>query len=266
MSSATGVAFEKYEGLGNDFIIIDVRGGGLRLGAAEAKRLCDRRRGVGADGVLLVSEGRSAGSSASMIVYNADGSMPEMCGNGLRCVAHYVAAGAGGASFVIDTDAGPRGCEVEGVEVRVEMGEVKVAPEAVVLEAAGRAVLVREVNVGNPHAVTFDPYDRELFEKVGPALATHAHFAAGANAEFVREGPGGALEVLVWERGVGPTEACGTGACAVAAVACVEGMRPYGEGLSVLLPGGALQIWVSKGGALAMRGPARRAFRGEVEV
>ncbi len=259
------LAFEKYEGLGNDFVIIDVRGSGARLGADEARRLCDRRRGVGGDGVLLVGEGLSQGSSASMIVYNADGSRPEMCGNGLRCVAHYLAGGSP-ASLVVDTDAGPRGCEVEGGEVRVEMGEARVGPAPIALEAAGSTVRLREVNVGNPHAVTFGPYDRALFERLGPALATHPHFPAGANVEFVREGAGGELEVLVWERGVGPTEACGTGACAVAAAACAEGGRRYGEGLWVRLPGGALQIWVSEGGGVSMRGPARRAFRGEVEA
>ncbi|HEU4411886.1 MAG TPA: diaminopimelate epimerase [Polyangiaceae bacterium] len=259
------LAFEKYEGLGNDFVLVDVRGGGPAPGPAEARQLCDRRRGVGADGVLLVGPGRSAGASASMIVYNADGSRPEMCGNGLRCVAHYV-AGSAPASLVVDTDAGARGCEIEGGEVRVEMGWGRLKPSAVELEAAGQKVRLREVDVGNPHAVVFGPYDRSLFERLGPALATHPHFAAGANVEFVREGAGGELEVLVWERGVGPTEACGTGACAVAVAACAEGLRRRGEALRVRLPGGALEVRVGANARLSMRGPARRAFRGEVEV
>lgn len=257
------LAFEKYEGLGNDFVLVDVRGADARVGPDEARRLCDRRRGVGADGVLLVGPGRGSGA-ASMIVFNADGSRPEMCGNGLRCVAHYLARG-GDASLVVDTDAGPRGCEVEGGEVRVEMGAATLGPSTVELEAAGERVRLREVNVGNPHAVIFGAYDRARFERLGPVLATHAHFAAGANVEFVREGSGGELEVLVWERGVGPTEACGTGACAVAAAACAEGLRRHGEALRVRLPGGALEIWADAGGRVAMRGPARRVFRGEVE-
>lgn len=259
------LAFEKYEGLGNDFVLIDVRGGGPAPGADEARQLCDRRRGVGADGVLLVGPGRSAGASASMIVYNADGSRPEMCGNGLRCVARYV-AGDAPASLVVDTDAGSRGCEVEGGDVLVEMGEAKLGPSAVELEVAGQRVRLREVDVGNPHAVIFGPYDQALFERLGPVLATHAHFAAGANIEFAREGAGGELDVLVWERGVGPTFACGTGACAVAVAACAEGLRRRGDALRVRLPGGVLEVRVGANARVSMRGPARQAFRGEVEV
>jgi diaminopimelate epimerase len=259
------LTFEKYEGLGNDFVVIDARDEGRQVSPELARRLCDRRRGVGGDGVLLVGPGRSSGSTASMIVYNADGSRPEMCGNGLRCVAHYLARGSS-VSMLVDTDAGSRGCEVEGDQVRVEMGEARLASSTVELDVDGVRVKAREVNVGNPHAVLFGSYDRVRFEQLGPKLSAHPHFAAGANVEFVREGDDGMLDVLVWERGVGPTEACGTGACAVAAAACAEKMRRYGEPLGVRLPGGALQIWVREGGVVSMQGPARRAFRGEVEV
>jgi diaminopimelate epimerase len=257
------LAFAKYEGLGNDFVLVDVRRDSLRIGPSDARLLCDRKRGVGADGVLVVGPGRGAGA-ASMIVLNADGSRPEMCGNGLRCVAHYLVDGAE-ASLLIDTDAGPRGCEVRSEGVCVDMGFARLGREPVEVAVLGRGLQVYEANLGNPHAVLFDPWDISEFERLGPALAVHERFPDGTNVEFVREGAAGELDVVVWERGVGPTEACGTGACAVAAVACARGVRAYDEEIMVRLPGGVLAVRVAPDGRVIMQGPARRVFRGEVD-
>jgi diaminopimelate epimerase len=271
------IAFEKWEGLGNDFVLV-VAGASLPLASAEALEtkaivaICDRRRGVGADGILVV-EGL-AGGRPRMVVFNADGSRPEMCGNGLRCVAAYVAASGGAApgderTLGIDTDAGLRRCvvQVRGAglfDVEVDMGAARLDGELrVALEGAEHRF--RRVDMGNPHAVTFVPYDEATIDRVAPRIATAP--ADGVNVEFCAARPAerDAIDVIVWERGVGRTLACGTGACAVAAAACEEGRVPFGAPVRVGLPGGELVIRVEAGTrAVSMRGPARRVFRGQL--
>jgi diaminopimelate epimerase len=261
--------FTKYEGLGNDFVVVDeaIWEASGRLAAA----VCDRHFGVGADGVLVVGPGRSPGAAGSMTVWNADGSRPEMCGNGLRCVAIHLAweqGLRGGGSFVVDTDSGPRGCEVTlaggpAGEVRVDMGSARIG-EPAAIEASGRVFELGQVSMGNPHAIAFVAVDQAEFLRVGPQLATHPAFPAGANVEFVSEGGEGVLEVKVWERGSGPTLACGTGACAVAALACEKGLRRHGDEVRVRLPGGELKIRVLADRSVTMQGPARRVFSGEL--
>ncbi|MCC6559018.1 MAG: diaminopimelate epimerase [Polyangiaceae bacterium] len=262
MSSGT-VRFEKWEGLGNDFVVLE----GIEMTPDAARRICDRRRGVGADGVLVVDR-----AAPRMVVWNADGSRPEMCGNGLRCVAAYLASRGGAEALSIATDAGPRRCEVAAAggdrwDVAVEMGRARLG-EPLVVSALGREHRFVGVDVGNPHAVTFEPYSEELIDSVGPRVATAP--AGGVNVEFCRMGgAGGArrIEVTVWERGVGRTLACGTGACAVAAAACEMGLAQLGEPIDVALPGGELRVTVSPGTReLSMRGPARRVFSGEVVI
>jgi diaminopimelate epimerase len=286
------VAFEKYEGLGNDFLIVDEAAlplsGGLSASVADdVKRLCDRHFGVGGDGVLVVGAPRSPGSAGSMVVLNADGSRPEMCGNGLRCVAGYLASrkGMSAGSFTVDTDSGPLGCEVDGRgpgsvaeggrpggsggessagwSVTIEMGEARMLG-ALSLEAAGVAVKLERVSTGNPHAISFGPHAPGDFERIGPVLAVHGAFPEGTNVELVEDEADGGLRVRVWERGVGPTLACGTGACAVAAAACSLGLRRFDHELPVRLPGGQLWLRVDRGMRVRMRGPARLVFRGEV--
>lgn len=250
--------FEKYQGLGNDFILVD-EGDWLASGL-EAARLCDRHFGVGADGVLVVGPGRSGGSLGAMTVLNADGSRPEMCGNGLRCVARALAARERReGAFVVDTDDGPKRCVVEGPEVSVEMGEARLEGP-VTVEIQGRSVRLERASLGNPHAVSFDPLP---FEELAPGLSVHEAFPRGVNVEFV-EDRGDVLEVRVWERGAGPTLACGTGACAVAAVACAGGRRRVGETQRIRLPGGELRVLVRADGSVRMTGAAVRVFGGEV--
>jgi diaminopimelate epimerase len=274
------VAFSKYEGLGNDFIVVDARTADVALAARHAVALCDRHLGIGADGVLLIDYRERR---PQMQVINADGSVPEMCGNGIRCVAwHLVRTGAqADARFEIDTDCGPHPCHVlaQGADVRVEVSmrapnldpkSLPVVADAPVLEqvfeAAGHSVRLTCVSMGNPHAVTFDDV-REARAVLGPALEKHGRFPRAANIGFARVTGPQQIELAVWERGVGFTEACGTGACACA-VAAVETQRAQrGTPIEVRLPGGPLQIVVRQPGErLLMTGPAKHVFDGSVEL
>jgi diaminopimelate epimerase len=261
------VPFEKWEGLGNDFVV--VHGADLpglaALDDAAVRRLCDRRFGIGADGVLVVETPRA--SPPRMIVRNADGSRPEMCGNGLRCVAGYL--GLRDGVVVIATDAGEKTCAVrpdpqgrEGVvEVTVAMGVARRGPE-LVAHVGGREHRFLTIDMGNPHAISFEPHDDAILDTLGPAVAGLP--PGGTNVELCRQ-LADRIVVVVWERGVGRTLACGTGACAVAAAACDTGRARFGEPLVVALPGGPLEITVAPGTrSVQMRGPARRVFSGEV--
>ncbi len=257
--------FEKWEGLGNDFVLVDDPA--ASIGPEAARALCDRRFGVGADGVLVVDR---RGPLPRMIVWNADGSRPEMCGNGLRCVAAHLAAGAASAesALVVATDAGEKACAVTAAsadrfDVTVEMGAARARGE-LTFQVDGREHRFLDVDVGNPHAITFAEYDETAVDRVGPAVAVAP--AGGTNVEFCRI-EAERIAVVVWERGVGRTLACGTGACAVAAAACDTGRASFGVPIRVALPGGELTITVTAGTrALRMRGPARRVFTGQVEL
>ncbi|HWE25526.1 MAG TPA: diaminopimelate epimerase [Myxococcales bacterium] len=255
--------FAKMHGLGNDFVLLDLRtqGDAAPLSAQRASELCDRHRGIGADGVLtLLGDDR-------FVIQNADGSVPEMCGNGARCAALWIATGGGvrpaRSRVTLQTDAGPRPCAVEAESptcgnVEVEMGTAEVAAER---ELPGGFAAV-PVSVGNPHRVIFTDGDlRILAARHGPPLCR----SEDANIEFVsRLGPS-RYAAVVWERGAGMTQACGTGACAVAAAAIARGdVDPTAE-VIVELPGGALTIRRdSATDQLRMRGPAQLVFTGEM--
>jgi diaminopimelate epimerase len=280
MSSA--LLFSKYEGLGNDFLLVE--GTDDRdFPPGRVSSLCDRHFGVGADGVLLVLPSRTPDCAVRMRVLNADGSVPEMCGNGIRCVALHVARGRRlrEARIVIDTDSGPRACMVDdgggqGM-VTVDMGVVRVLGERTLFltgvsgvsvageagGAGGKRVALTTADAGNPHAVLFGAFSRQDVEQIGPRLATHPDFPGGTNVEFALVA-GDGIDLVVWERGVGITLACGTAACAVAAVACDKGLAPRGRPLVVRLPGGALEVTIAEDGRATMRGPARLVFSGSV--
>jgi len=262
------LAFTKYEGLGNDFLVVDAKDS-AEVPAALAAKLCDRRLGVGGDGVLLVLP--PAEGAARMRVINADGSVPEMCGNGLRCVALHVARarGAKDGELTIETDAGPRRCAVEDAQgegiVTIDMGVVRVTGERS-LEVDGEALTFALADAGNPHAILFGAWSREAIARIGPQVATHASFPKGTNVEFARAGVDG-IDLVVWERGVGLTLACGTGACATAAAACMRGVVEADRRIAVRLPGGTLEVtYVAATSRVIMRGPARRVFAGVVAV
>jgi diaminopimelate epimerase len=201
-----------------------------------------------------------------MVIRNADGSQPEMCGNGIRCVAVHLAAGRDKVDLTIDTDAGPLVCKVEKGEVEVDMGKLAdLGPIDVTVQ--GRVHRFARLSAGNPHAITFEPYEPSDIDVIGPAVATSPLFPEGTNVEFARLADDGTIDLVVWERGVGRTVACGTGATATVGAACLARRRSFDEFVEVRLPGGPLRIRVQRGTlAATMRGPARLVFEGEVTL
>ncbi len=263
-------AFEKFEGLGNNFLVLDAAAWPESQRTPDlARALCDRYTGVGGDGILWVE--RIGPSSVRMVILNADGSRPEMCGNGVRCVAAWVASREAlppGAVIAVESDAGPRPATLvshdAGVwQVAVDMGVARVAGESFAVQADGASKAVRAVDMGNPHGVLFG-CDASM-DVVRAVTAETAVFPRGVNVEMVRvEGDG--FRVRVHERGVGWTQACGTGACAVAAAAVREGLARAGAPVRVTLDGGDLSIVIEpETWRVRMTGPARRVFAGVVD-
>lgn len=237
--------FTKMEGLGNDFVVLE----GAEPDPDLIRRLCDRRRGVGADGVLAVD------SRPGMRYWNADGSAAEMCGNGLRCVALFaVEAGwaPAGEWMMIETAVGPRKARVDNDAVTVELGAVELGEQ---LELGGRSV--RRASIGNPHAVIVvdDPEEVDVAEE-GARIGADPAFPDGANVEFVAIDAPGRIRLRVWERGVGETLACGSGM--VVASAAVGGDQP----VEVSVRGGVARVYFEEGSGYLV-GPARRVFAGE---
>ncbi len=266
------------EGLGNDFVVLDELDGsparGARIDAALARRLCDRRFGVGADQILRVQPAQGKDADFRMEILNSDGSAAEMCGNGIRAVAVLLARKGrlkDGAEARIETLAGLKRVRLEGGQVVVDMGPPAIGSgfgagfPGEALDDPG--VRFYEVGMGNPHAVIFPagPLAAVPLELWGPRIESHARFPRRTNVEFVAiEGPS-RIRVRVWERGAGVTLACGTGACA-SAVAALATQRVKGA-VEVELPGGKLEIrWEGGNAPVFMKGPAREVFRGEFEL
>lgn len=276
--------FSKYQGLGNDFLMLDGRDAPstdfcFALTPERIQRLCDRRFGVGADGVILALPPREGGE-LRMRIFNADGTEPEMCGNGIRCLARFLADSDGdqpGRQWQIETLAGPIVPLLEeGGTIRVDMGIPLLDPEAVPttlavgpaglpqgeLEVAGESLAVAAAGMGNPHVVipVADVAAVDL-DRLGAALEVHPAFPAKTNVHFVQALSPTHLVMRVWERGAGPTLACGTGACATL-VACHRlGLAERRARLD--LPGGPLEIaWDADSGHLFMTGPAEAVFDG----
>ena len=260
--------FAKYHGLGNDFVLVE----GPLTTADRARRICDRRRGIGADGLVTILPARTPGAAAAMHIYNSDGSVAEMCGNAIRCLARHLAERRGLSGTVrIDTAAGTKACTLhrgpagEVTAVSVEMGAAKVEGEEDFTVGSERLSATR-VSMGNPHAVLFEREapSQERAGRVGPAVEKAV--AGGVNVGFARPGPEG-IDLVVWERGAGLTDACGTGACAAAAAAIRRGAVNGGVPVAVRLPGGTLEITVAADlSRVTMRGPAERVFEGEADL
>jgi len=280
--------FSKYQGLGNDFLMLDGRTAAdpefvFGLTPELVIQLCDRRFGVGADGVILALPPNSGGE-LRMRIFNADGSEPEMCGNGIRCLARFLADRDGdgpGRTWQIDTLAGRIVPELltDGT-IRVDMGAPFLQSEQVPttlavgsaglpqgeLEVDGERFMVAAAGMGNPHVVIpVDAVDEIDLERFGSRFEVHPAFPARTNVHFVEVLAPDHLLMRVWERGAGPTLACGTGACAAVAVG-----RLWGELSSrvvVELRGGELVIdWDGPGSRLWMRGPAVTVFEGTIEL
>ena len=213
------VRFWKLEGAGNDFLGLDGRAGGFKLKRQQIADLCDRRRGVGADGVLVVEKPKVRGADFRMRYYNSDGGEAEMCGNGARCFALLARAVSGrkGNVLRIQTQAGLVTLQIRGQEVQVSMTEPTKLRLGRKLVVAGRKVVVDFLNTGVPHAVLFVRSVRSIdVAKQGRAIRYHSAFApSGTNVNFVEIGRGNRIHVRTYERGVeGETLACGTGVVA----------------------------------------------------
>ncbi|KAJ7977072.1 diaminopimelate epimerase, chloroplastic-like [Quillaja saponaria] len=283
--------FAKYHGLGNDFILIDNRDSSEpRITSERAEQLCDRNFGIGADGVIFVMPGIN-GTDYSMRIFNSDGSEPEMCGNGIRCFAKFVAqleSLHGRQSFTIHTGAGLIVPEiVDDGNVRVDMGEPILKASDIPtrlpgnkdnyvvkseLDVDGVIWNVTCVSMGNPHCVTFSTkgsqnlqVDELKLDEIGPKFEHHEMFPARTNTEFVQVLSRSHLKMRVWERGAGATLACGTGTCALVVAAVLEGRAE--RNCRVDLPGGPLQIeWREEDNHIYMTGPAEAVFNGSLPI
>ena len=279
--------FTKMEGAGNDYVYIDARAQ-VQDWPELSRRMSDRHFGVGSDGLILIANSDVA--DLKMVMFNADGSQGEMCGNGIRCFAKYAIereiATPSTDGLSVETLAGIRtvrptydGERITGAQVAMgapilEPAEVPVSLEQEMpppvlgypFEMDGYDLPLSFVSMGNPHAVTFmeQPVADFPLHTVGPRVEHHRIFPRRVNFEIVNiDGPG-KLTARVWERGSGETLACGTGACAIAVAARLSGH--CGDEVDITLPGGTLRIHWDGSGEVTMEGPATEVFSGEWAV
>lgn len=276
--------FTKMHGIGNDYVYVNCLKEEVKYPEKVSKFVSDRHFGIGSDGLILIQPSKKA--DFEMAMYNADGSRGEMCGNGIRCVAKYVYdyGLTDQTKISVETLAGIKELELTVEEgkvslVKVDMGAPELAAEkipvvsekeqavAVPLEAAGKVYEMTCVSMGNPHCVIFLEEDvRELdLEKIGPLFERHPRFPKRINTEFVNVIDRNTLRMRVWERGSGETLACGTGACATAVAAMINGKADHE--VTVKLLGGDLQIaWEGGDASVFMTGPAAAVFDGEIQL
>ncbi len=261
--------FEKWQGTGNDFVVVNADEIDEEVTASIARKICDRHFGIGADGVLVL---RRKGSTGEMKIFNADGSVAEMCGNGIRIAAAVLGADV----EVIQTDAGEMYPTVIGgdspdcVNVKVAMGKADLIDRDLSVTADRsdgqdqRTFHGMSVSMGNPHYVIVDEPSDENVLGWGPHLESHDAFPNRSNIEFISIDDVNQISMRVWERGVGETLACGTGACASAVSSIVAGFTE--SPVTVNLPGGNLTIEVDDDLGVHMTGEARRVFSGVIVV
>lgn len=274
--------FYKMEGLGNDFVVThEVKENEIQQFKNQFVSLCDRRRGIGADGIIFVLS--SDKCDFKMRIFNSDGSEPEMCGNGIRCFALYVNMLnlSELKKLTIETLAGVISTElIDNNKVTVNMGRpVLNAPAIPVAQTSGRVLMkeleidgntfkINAISMGNPHAVLYvsDEITDKLVLGYGPKIETHPFFPRKTNVEFIKVLSPNEIQMRVWERGCGETQACGTGACASVVSGIINGLHE--KSVIVHLPGGDLSIsWGgSEDDSVFMTGPARVAFQGSVEI
>jgi len=280
------VEFWKYQGLGNDFILVDNRDSSTpKISPERSALLCDRNFGVGADGVIFAMPSPDPEKfDYKMTIYNSDGSEPEMCGNGIRCLARFVSdldKDQRGKKYNVSTLAGLIVPEVrEDGQVAVDMGtpilDVANVPSTLKdcetsheMIVDGEKWLANAVGMGNPHCVVYKKANGEMISdvygldlpKIGPIFEKHETFPAKTNTEFVQVVDRGRVKMRVWERGAGCTLACGTGACATVVAGVIEGH--VDRKCVVELPGGPLEIeWRESDNKIIMTGPAEPTFQG----
>lgn len=277
-------SFTKMHGTGNDYVYVDLFQQKLENQAEVARVVSDRHFGIGADGLICIAPSETA--DCRMIMYNADGSEGAMCGNGIRCVAKYVYDHGivRKDHMSVETKSGIKQLELtvedgKAVYVKVNMGEAVLKPSEIPvqaegedfiarqIEAGGRTYTVTCVSMGNPHCVVFtEGIDGMDLEKTGPLFENHPLFPDRINTEFVEVLDDHTLKMRVWERGSGETISCGTGTCAAAVAAVLNGHCPRGEEIEVRIRGGALYDTYLENGEVLMKGPATEVFQGEIEI
>jgi diaminopimelate epimerase len=258
----------KAHAYGNDFLYERADDWSRRDWSAHARQTCDRHRGAGADGLIIYAP---TATGARMRLFNADGSNSEVSGNGVRGLAAWLCWKATEAGrtlpgeLIIDTDAGPKRLELLAAEgprftLRAAMGPPTEVTQTT-LDVAGERVTAIVLRVGNPQCVVLEPVlDEERYRRLGPALATHVAFPHGTNVEFARVTHPRRVDILIWERGVGPTLASGTGACAAAVAAMAYGGAE--RSVDVVSPGGAQRVdWTDDG--LFLTGWAEVVWEGQ---
>jgi len=265
--------FVKMNGAGNDFVLLDNRAGAVRLTTAQIVQLCDRHRGVGADGLILLKPCVSGRADWAWDFYNSDGSTGEMCGNGARCFARFVQRQTGReAGFTFETEAGVINAEFESSRVTVSLTPPKDLRLADAVPLKSGLATIHSLNTGVPHAVLYVPdADRAMVMELGPEIRRHPHFGPrGTNVNFVQVTGPNEIRVRTFERGVeGETLACGTGVTASALISAK--VHGFSSPVRVRVLGGdQLEVSFSERGgkfeAVKLTGPADLAFTGKVDI
>lgn len=288
------IEFVKMQGLGNDFLVFDAAAAGARLESSKLRALADRRTGIGFDQALMLEPPRSANTRVFYRIFNADGSEAEQCGNGARCIAAlmYARAPERGRDLAMGSAGGTvHALVLDDGRVSVDMGVPDFDPRALPMEAEATArpggaergreqaeaaiyslsvdganIEIGAVSIGNPHAVLRVPDVKTApLERIGPSIENHPRFPKRTNVGFMQIVDRGHIRLRVFERGVGETLACGTGACAAAAVGRRHGLLD--EDVQVDLPGGTAMVsWPAQTGHLWLTGPAATVFTGSIEI
>lgn len=270
------IPFQKMHGLGNDFVVFDARRSPLALDDASARAVADRRTGIGCDQVIVLERAKTKGA-ALMRIFNADGNEVEACGNAARCVARLLMEEMDSSLVDIDSAGGLLRCTDAGEgRVTVDMGTPKLGwreiplseakdTNALGLQMDGVELDTAAVSVGNPHCIVFVPdADAAPVSELGPRLERHALFPERTNVEFVSVAGPGKLRMRVWERGVGVTRACGTGASASLVASARRDLVP--RNCEVLLDGGTLTVeWRAGDDHVLMTGATTFVFAGEID-
>jgi len=272
--------FSKMHGLGNDFVVIDAINQSVDLTSAQVRHIADRRMGVGCDQLLLVERSRQADTEFRYRIFNANGSEAEQCGNGARCFARFVRdKGLTGASRIpVQSPAGRIELIIEDDDrITVDMGAPLLEPEDIPFQAmvraplyalavAGETIELGAVSMGNPHAVLEVPHiDSAPVAKLGPQIEAHSRFPNHVNVGFMEIVDRGRIRLRVFERGVGETLACGSGACAAVVVGRIQG--ELDETVTVELRGGDLVVsWAGENSPVLMTGPATFVYDGKILI
>jgi len=271
------IPFRKMQGLGNDFVVFDARKQPVAMTASRAKAIADRHFGVGCDTLVLITPG-NAEVDAVLRFFNADGGEVESCGNATRCIGRLLMDETGLSKVTLDSRGGRLVCSDAGDGlVTVDVGIPQLGWRDIPLKddldtnrftipVDGKKVEAAAVLMGNPHCILFvDDAERAPVTELGPKLETHPLFPTRINVEFAEVRDPGHIRMRVWERGVGVTLACGTGACATAVAAFRRGLA--GRKVEVELDGGILRLeWREADGHVLMTGPGKTVFLGELDL